>query len=446
MTARFSKHFLRLHWCFLRTLYSNCSVFSSTGKESHAESVRSCLRSEQQRRKITLRFVSWRNYAHQEIFVSSPYRRHSDSRHSARIGLTIVCQGFNSSPQNLAPSSPSGPSPRPMHERFATFPAGDFKSVFVLENLRPDASIQVTAGLILSAGEIPMDSVTIPPHSTATMDINAFLQAHGYSDTQGTAFMRYTYTPYDPITGGNTSTSSIGLCIIPRARCAPNSCCWARSPRKTISRRASPFALPPRFVTSTPFLSPTPDLVSVSNQMILVNFVIASNATPGNRSVTVTTAGGTSNSVNFLVQIPTSLQMVPPPVPASPVSSCTFTLNGKQVQGAGCQRNVTWQIMDQRSPTPSPIQASGLAPSDSPANAGGTNTCGFPASGGKTGTGSTNNDGQFPDTYSICSTACLNGGSCQSTELQTWTVNGFVLSSDVKTVVFTCRTITVNGN
>ncbi|HUJ31711.1 MAG TPA: hypothetical protein VLY23_10560 [Candidatus Acidoferrum sp.] len=75
----------------------------------------------------------------------------------------------------------------------------------------------------------------------------------------------------------------------------------------------------------------------------------------------------------------------------------------------------------------------------------GTNSCGFPATGGTTGTGYTDSSGQFPDTYSTCSTARLNGGSCQSTENQTWKVAGVVLTTDVKTAVYTCSGITING-
>jgi hypothetical protein len=96
----------------------------------------------------------------------------------------------------------AAPPQRSTHERFATFLAGkDFKSVFVLQNFRQDVSVTVTPGVIVSAGEFSMDPVTLPPHSQVTVDISAFLSAHGYSDDRGTAFMRYTFSPYGPIVG-----------------------------------------------------------------------------------------------------------------------------------------------------------------------------------------------------------------------------------------------------
>ena len=94
------------------------------------------------------------------------------------------------------------PTPRTVHEKFATFLAGgDFKSVFILENFRQDVSVTVTPSLILDEGEVALNPVTVPAHSSATVDISAFLYTHGYIVTRGTAVMRYHYSPYDPITG-----------------------------------------------------------------------------------------------------------------------------------------------------------------------------------------------------------------------------------------------------
>jgi hypothetical protein len=138
------------------------------------------------------------------------------------------------------------------------------------------------------------------------------------------------------------------------------------------------------------------------------------------------------------VQVPTSLKLVGT-MGQGTESTCTY---GNSQQGAGYYRRVTWQVLDQNG---QPILISSMRVQDSLANAGGTNTCGFPANGGRTGTGYTDSNGEFPDTYSICSSACLNGGNCQSTENQTWTVAGYVLSSDVKKVVYTCTGITING-
>ena len=100
------------------------------------------------------------------------------------------------------PSSlPVGAPVLPMHERFATFRAGEYKSVFLLQNFRSDVAIQVTPALMLGTGEVSLDPVTLQPHSATTVDINAFLQAHGLSDKAGTAVMRYTFSPYEAVSG-----------------------------------------------------------------------------------------------------------------------------------------------------------------------------------------------------------------------------------------------------
>ncbi len=147
-----------------------------------------------------------------------------------------------------------------------------------------------------------------------------------------------------------------------------------------------------------------------------------------------------SSTTTCNVQVPTSLKYINT-VSQQPISSCTVTINGQNYPGAGWQREITWQVLDQNG---NPILQSGLQPSDSLANAGGTNTCAFPATGGKTGTGVTDSSGEFPDTYSICSTACVNGGNCQSTEDQSWKVSGIPLSGS-ETVVYECTKITING-
>ncbi len=56
-------------------------------------------------------------------------------------------------PPSMAQSANPAPTPpAKIHERFATFLAGDgFKSVLLLENLRPDEPITVTPTLILSS-------------------------------------------------------------------------------------------------------------------------------------------------------------------------------------------------------------------------------------------------------------------------------------------------------
>jgi hypothetical protein len=96
---------------------------------------------------------------------------------------------------------PTAAKSRPIHERFATFRAGDFKSVFLFQNFRSDVAVTITPVLIVKQGELSLDPVTLQPHSSTTVDINSFLQSHGIEDSRGTAVMRYTFSPYDGIGG-----------------------------------------------------------------------------------------------------------------------------------------------------------------------------------------------------------------------------------------------------
>lgn len=87
------------------------------------------------------------------------------------------------------------------HERFATFlTGGGFQSTLLLENFRPNDPITVKPSLILEEGEIPLDPVHIPPHSSTTVDISAFLLAHGYPDKRGAVCIRYDFKTYGSLT------------------------------------------------------------------------------------------------------------------------------------------------------------------------------------------------------------------------------------------------------
>jgi hypothetical protein len=59
-------------------------------------------------------------------------------------------------------------------------------------------------------------------------------------------------------------------------------------------------------------------------------------------------------------------------------------------------------------------------------------------------------NGQFPEMLSICAPACKSGSQCttgcSTNASQTWTVDGIKLSGDVKSLVYKCNAITVNGN
>ena len=164
-----------------------------------------------------------------------------------------------------------------------------------------------------------------------------------------------------------------------------------------------------------------------NDTQIHATFAVANNAPSGNHSVTVSTAQGTSNSVNFYVQVPTGLSLV------------TTTSQGPASCGegmAGWDRWVRWQVLDQGGQA---IQRA-MSVSDS-INIGSPNTCGASP---ETGTASTDSSGQFADHYYLCSTGCI-GGTCQTNASQTYTVAGFVLSSDVKSIVYSCSSITINA-
>ena len=106
-------------------------------------------------------------------------------------------------------SLPQGAPKHAIHERFATFRAGEFNSVLLLQNFRSDATVTITPLLILQEGEMSLAPVTLQPHSTSTVDINAFLRAHGLTDTLGTAVMRYTFSPYDGVGGVLLSSDEV---------------------------------------------------------------------------------------------------------------------------------------------------------------------------------------------------------------------------------------------
>jgi hypothetical protein len=123
--------------------------------------------------------------------------------------------------------------------------------------------------------------------------------------------------------------------------------------------------------------------------------------------------------------------------------------------GCGVTRTLNYQVYDQLNPA-NPIQAQldffdGIAtvPGSNGCNLGSyTLTCPTDASCGKlTGTG-----GTFPDQLPICAPACISGGKCvgqcadgPTNANQTWTVNGFALSGDVKALTYNCTQVLVNG-
>jgi hypothetical protein len=104
-------------------------------------------------------------------------------------------------------NSATEPAAVSSHERFATFLAGqDFKSQLLIENLRLDVPLTVTPALITRRGEIPLKQVTLSPHSTTSVDINAALQEHEMPDTRGVVVVRYNFSTYGALSAVVTST------------------------------------------------------------------------------------------------------------------------------------------------------------------------------------------------------------------------------------------------
>jgi hypothetical protein len=168
---------------------------------------------------------------------------------------------------------------------------------------------------------------------------------------------------------------------------------------------------------------------SSSDTQISTQFNISASAAGGNRGVTVTAGGQTSNSVNFFVQIPTSLALVTTNQQGS--ANCPPGT-------AGWARNVTWRLRDQSGVT---IQRSGVVMADQISISATQNSCA--ASNPQIGQESTDSSGQFPDGYFICSSQCASS-SCQTNATQTWTANGVSLTQAVS-IVYTCNSITLNG-
>jgi hypothetical protein len=85
----------------------------------------------------------------------------------------------------------------------------------------------------------------------------------------------------------------------------------------------------------------TATVTSSSNSQVQVNFVVSASATGGNRNVTVSANGQTSNSMTFFVQVPTSLSVLPGGV--SVISTCP---SGSDFP-YGIKVSVRYQINDQ---------------------------------------------------------------------------------------------------
>ncbi len=193
----------------------------------------------------------------------------------------------------------------------------------------------------------------------------------------------------------------------------------------------------------------TVNITSSTTGTIHAGFVIDIAAPSGNHSVTVTANGLSSNSVNFFVQVPTSLSIVPGTDSTTPEASCSA---GSFGTGCGVTRSFTYQIKDQDNP-PQAIQAAGLQIWDevnttSPNNlglTGYTTTC-SPANTGPCGV-TTNSVGQFLElSLGACSTVCRVNNACTTggptNANQIWHVRSSTITQSVSLY---CDRVTVNG-
>ncbi len=166
---------------------------------------------------------------------------------------------------------------------------------------------------------------------------------------------------------------------------------------------------------------------------------------------------GAGASTSIFNQVPTSLSIVSGTDSTSSESGCT-TSGG--LAGCGVGRTFMYQVNDQ---TGAAMKINGMAfgnviCTSSPNNlnlAGYNTTCGGTTNGcsgtaGPCGGLGTNANGQFMESLGLCAPACKGSSGCttagQTVAMQTWTIAGQQLTSDVKTLTYECNKVLVNGS
>lgn len=139
---------------------------------------------------------------------------------------------------------------------------------------------------------------------------------------------------------------------------------------------------------------------SFSDTQIQASFAVASNAPSGNHSVTVSTTQGTSNSVNFYVQVPNHLQVVSDI--NGPLSGCTNIIG----------RLITFRVVDPNSNTV------GIVPVKESFSNLSSNSCGNGSPQPSPCANTDNAQSEFTDTITVnCNSV---GGSCGYTLTDQW--------------------------
>jgi len=198
-------------------------------------------------------------------------------------------------------------------------------------------------------------------------------------------------------------------------------------------------------------LSSGSGIVSLSNTT--ASTVTVTSQAVGTATVQVKYTYNSQNataSKNVTVQKPTRLSIVSGTSVAVPEAGCSPPNNA-----CGMNRQFQYQVLDQSG---APIAAAGMQFWDKIFTSS-PNTCsltsysttctayGIP-NGGPCGP-QTDSSGQFIETLTICSTQCRSGPfcitGCSTGSNQTWNVNGFSLTADVKALSYQCNYVYVNS-
>jgi hypothetical protein len=205
---------------------------------------------------------------------------------------------------------------------------------------------------------------------------------------------------------------------------------------------------------NTPAAIQVTNITTATDTQITFDAVISSTATPGNNAgaIYVSVSGQESNKVDFFVQVPTSLSMVPGSAQNTTEKPCPGVNQ--------CGRIVTfkYQVYDQDSPTAQPVVAvmsmwDSFAASFSPDNLNLNPTSFITTCTGLTGTNegpcgvSTYADGTFTElSLGPCCPTCYSSGACvsggPSNISQTWNIDGYPIVQQISEY---CQKVLVNG-
>jgi len=177
--------------------------------------------------------------------------------------------------------------------------------------------------------------------------------------------------------------------------------------------------------------------VTLTNTTSATVTVTAAAESDSTRDVTITVtytqnSHTVSQSVPFTVQKPTSMAYIS----TDGTGTRTDCASGQ----TGSYKKITWQLTDKNN---NPINYA--IPTYDTINNNTPNSCLLPATGEGTAPGiSTGGDGKWgPHFYGVCSTACINGGSCSVTGTQKYFANGFEIDLSFS---MSCSSVTVAGH